>query len=559
MIGNYIGLDAGGTLDRGNATYGIGITSGGANTVGGTAAGERNVISGNDQYGVGILGGGGSTVIGNYIGTDANGTAAVPNTIHGVLIGSSASGNTIGGTTSAARNIIFGNTQFGVHITNSGSDNNTVLGNYIGTDVNGTADLGNGTHGIRIEDSASNNVVGGTRVRGKERDFRQQQLRGLDRRFGNQQQCSRQLYRHGRHRQYSIRVPDPELSRRYHRRHRLGRRQRHLEQCDGVWIQGASTNTTVQGNLIGVGADGTTNLGNSGQGVNIRTGTTGNKIGGTASGAGNTIAFNGDDGVRIETSTSLNNAILGNSIHDNGAIGIDLEGAAGVDANDSGDGDTGPNGLQNYPVLTSATLSSTTILGTLNSAASTTYRLEFFSSTACDGTGSGEGETYLGFVSVTTDGSGDATFTTTFTTTAPTDFMTATATDASNNTSEVSQCLTVTKLSEPTLVTLGGSSSEALELLLDWNDVTGASSYTLQYATQSDFSDSVEVMGLTASQFPMNVLLADGTCYWCARALGSSTASRFSSSDSFVVIPLFGQVTLLVLAAVIAGSLWWRR
>ena len=137
--------------------------------------------------------------------------------------------------------------------------------------------------------------------------------------------------------------------------------------------------------------------------------------------------------------------------------------------------------------------------------------------------------------------------------------MTATATDASNNTSEVSQCLTVTKLSEPTLVILGGSSSEALELLLDWNDVTGASSYTLQYATQSDFSDSVEVTGLTASQFPMNVLLADGTYYWCARALGSSTASRFSSSDSFVVIPLFGQVTLLVLAAVIAGSLWWRR
>ena len=155
MIGNYIGLDAGGTLDRGNATYGIGITSGGANTVGGTAAGEKNAISGNDQYGVGILGGGGSTVIGNYIGTDANETAAVPNTIHGVFIGSSASWNTIGGTTSAARNITCGNTQFGVHITNSGSDNNTVLGNYIGTDVNGTSDLGNGTYGIRIEDSAS--------------------------------------------------------------------------------------------------------------------------------------------------------------------------------------------------------------------------------------------------------------------------------------------------------------------------------------------------------------------------------------------------------------------
>ena len=137
--------------------------------------------------------------------------------------------------------------------------------------------------------------------------------------------------------------------------------------------------------------------------------------------------------------------------------------------------------------------------------------------------------------------------------------MTATVTDVSNNTSEVSQCLTVTKLSEPTLVTLGGSSSEVPELLLDWNDVTGASSYTFQYATQSDISDSVEVMGLTASKFPMNVLLADGTYYWCARALGSSTESRFSSSFTFVVMPLFGQVTLLVLSALIAGSLWWRR
>ena len=111
MIGNYIGLDAGGTLDRGNATYGIGITSGGANTVGGTAAGERNVISGNDQYGVGILGGGGSTVIGNYIGTDATG-----NTQSGFLIQNSADG-TIGGTASGAGNVISSNaTEYGFRV-----------------------------------------------------------------------------------------------------------------------------------------------------------------------------------------------------------------------------------------------------------------------------------------------------------------------------------------------------------------------------------------------------------------------------------------------------------
>ena len=112
----------------------------------------------------------------------------------------------------------------------------------------------------------------------------------------------------------------------------------------------------------------------------------------------------------IAPATSTGNAILGNSIFANTGLGIDLTNN-GVTANDAGDGDTGANNLQNFPVLTSAEMVSSTqvtIVGTINSTANSQFRIEFFSNTAQDGTGHGEGQTYLGFVNVTTDGSGNA-------------------------------------------------------------------------------------------------------------------------------------------------------
>ena len=104
---------------------------------------------------------------------------------------------------------------------------------------------------------------------------------------------------------------------------------------------------------------------------------------------------------------------------------------------------TGANNLQNLPVLTSvSTGSSTKIEGTLSSAASTSFTLEFFSNDGCDSSGNGEGETFLGSTTVTTDVYGDASFTVTLTpTVTPGQFITATATDPSNNTSEFSQCV----------------------------------------------------------------------------------------------------------------------
>src|SRR5205823_12114985 len=113
--------------------------------------------------------------------------------------------------------------------------------------------------------------------------------------------------------------------------------------------------------------------------------------------------------------SSTGNAIRGNSIFSNGTtaqhLGIDL-GTNGVTANDAGDGDTGANNLQNFPVLTSASMvgGNTTIQGTFNSTASTNnFTIEFFANAACDASGNGEGKRFLGSTTVNTNASGNAT------------------------------------------------------------------------------------------------------------------------------------------------------
>ena len=164
------------------------------------------------------------------------------------------------------------------------------------------------------------------------------------------------------------------------------------------------TNNRVIGNYLGTQADGSTPLPNTLY-SNVIAQDTGvnNRIGGTAAGEGNTIAFSGSSGIQVTGGNGL--AILGNSIFSNNALGIDLDNDAdgltsdGVTPNDLGDGDTGGNGLQNFPVLNSATASgdNITISGTLNSIPNTTFRVEFFDNIALDPSGNGEGQTYLNF------------------------------------------------------------------------------------------------------------------------------------------------------------------
>ena len=130
------------------------------------------------------------------------------------------------------------------------------------------------------------------------------------------------------------------------------------------------------------------------------------------------------------------------------SIGIDLSATAssnGQTANDAGDADIGGNTLQNYPVLTRSTslLGSTTITGTFNSTPNTAgFTLEFFWSPSCDPSNFGEGKTFFGALAgVTTNASGNASFSVTFAAAVPAgSFVTATATSSAGNTSEFSAC-----------------------------------------------------------------------------------------------------------------------
>ncbi|MGH9882660.1 MAG: right-handed parallel beta-helix repeat-containing protein, partial [Pyrinomonadaceae bacterium] len=199
---------------------------------------------------------------------------------------------------------------------------------------------------------------------------------------------------------------------------------------------GGSNNNRVAGNFIGTNAAGVVSAG-FGNGTGLRISTLNNLIGGIVAGEPNVIAGNAGKGV-VVTDNGIQNSIRSNSIFSNGGLGIDL-GDDGVTANDVGDPDNGPNTLLNFPVITNATVGSTIIQFTYNGVANSTFRLEFFSSVTPDPTAHGEGETFLGFTDVTTDGSGNVSSTFTSPLTVPLgNVISATATDSNGDTSEFS-------------------------------------------------------------------------------------------------------------------------
>ena len=214
---------------------------------------------------------------------------------------------------------------------------------------------------------------------------------------------------------------------------------------------GDFTNTQILDNMIGTERDGVTPLGNGGSGVVFAgAGAPRNLV------QGNIIACNGGDGILDAPDYNYSsivdspdghqgNAFLQNSIFSNGMLGIDLrapDATQGVPLqNTPGGPHQGANLLQNYPVLSSAlsTTAGTVITGSLNSTPNETFHLEFFASPTANASGYGEGKTYLGATSVTTDASGNASFSVTV----PEgnlagQVLSSTATDPGNNTSEFS-------------------------------------------------------------------------------------------------------------------------
>jgi hypothetical protein len=186
-----------------------------------------------------------------------------------------------------------------------------------------------------------------------------------------------------------------------------------------------------------------------------------NTIGGTAAGAGNIIADNGQAGVAVVD--NFNGAttgveILSNLIYANQGLGIDL-GDDGVTPNHPGGPVYGPNNLQNYPVLTSAVDAGTelTIEGTLNSAADTSYLIQLFANPTADPSGYGQGQVLIGSITVTTDDNGNASFTAIFAKVPVGWYISATATDPIGDTSEFAQDVQVTRAHAS-----GSSSSSAV-------------------------------------------------------------------------------------------------
>jgi titin len=154
VLGNYIGTDITGHLARGNGGTGV-SPWGDNNIIGGATTLARNIISANGSHGIDVFHQG-ATILGNYIGTDVDGTTDLGNHFSGINLNVS-DGNVIGG--AGAGNLISGNNNGGILI--GLTDNTTVQGNLIGTKADGVSALGNAVFGVKIV-LGSNKTIGGS-------------------------------------------------------------------------------------------------------------------------------------------------------------------------------------------------------------------------------------------------------------------------------------------------------------------------------------------------------------------------------------------------------------
>lgn len=396
FAGNYVGVDRTGLVALGNGNGGIQLATGsiGNVTVGGTSVSDRNIFGGNISHNLYYDGTGILTVLGNYFGIGSDGTTAIASGSHAVRVDGGVA--IIGNGAASGRNIMAATDLDPIQLKSTGTA--TVDGNYIGTDASGNVAIStaiSGGDGISVNAGSTvyirNNVIGT--------------------------------------------VPNSAIE-----------------------FINAATFTTVEvtGNTIGIGANGSSNIGNADStatGITFKNGITVTD----ALVSGNTIANLGGNGIFIDSGTdgasllvtdndlydlgsngvsllSGKAAIYANSIYNNGGLAIDL-GDDGVTANDSGDGDTGPNDLLNFPVINALNGSGTTSLTysfnlDVPSNPTNGYRVEFYKNSTADASGHGEGETYLGFVDIAHSG-GDTLFTGTLTTAvtvSPGDIISATTT-----------------------------------------------------------------------------------------------------------------------------------
>lgn len=454
------------------------------NVVGGTAPGEGNrLVGGND----GLL------IAGNTTGNLVVGNLLLSGPFHGVHIGGAA-GNRIGGPTMAERNLISGSGHYGEEGCPTGGQieldlahGTLVEGNYIGTTAEGSAAYPGqrATVGVSVMDSDGvvlrGNLVSGIRVLG-------------------------------------------------------------LNHCDGelygtaILIGGDSTGTVVEGNRIGTDAGGGLPVANV-EGVRLAYGFNSQAtplhpvVGGLADGAGNVIAFNELDGVVLDPVVATV-TISRNSIHDNGALGIDLSG-------------TGNDG-QPAPVITAAETDGLQVRlqGTLQAAPGRAQRLEFFASAPCDPSGAGEGERWLGDVIVVTDTSGQAAFDTLLLATAAAgEFATATATDqVGANTSAFSGCEPLAQVScAGPLPPVHGLTLSGDRATLLWASLGAMVSYDVARGTLAQLQSGAGLCIATgvgeAAYQDTEIPAAGATLYYLVRAAGGCQPGAWSDTGIFVDCP----------------------
>lgn len=411
VAGCFIGTDVAGLYPWGGGIHIGYVDKGKNNLIGGTAVADRNIVTwiriGLSYASVQSLTG--NVVAGNYVGVGADGKPFVPGGSAYVRINRCGS-NVIGGSAAGAGNVIAG------AVVLESADNNLVQGNLIGTDATGLSAVRN-AGGVLIfgnyepnHDPIQNRIIGNVIAADEsvyDFGFAAVHIYG----FGNRGASS-----------------GPPLAR----------------------------NNVIQGNFIGVAADGKTALGSTTVGIALqRDVATNTLVGGTNSGEGNVIAFNGrrpylSPGAIVGDPSSI---ILGNSIFANIGPAIDLVGSDhyGPVPNDPDDQDV----YQNYPIIDSVSFNSGSVQvsGKLISRANTAYRIEFFGNERADASGYGEGQHFLGFVNVTTDANGSAPFAVTLSATSSDKVISATATGP-KGTSEFSQAIPATVSLEARLLNI---------------------------------------------------------------------------------------------------------
>lgn len=492
VIGSYIGTDSSGTAAIANNASGVNVILGAHDIfIGGDSAGEGNLISGNGEQGVRISGADtySNAVVGNLIGTDWQGAAALGNIKSGVVISGGAYSNRIGGDTDGARNLISGNGFSGVDLLGAGTIDNRIFGNYIGTTITGTSAISNTYYGVYVFDGAAENLIGsqygltgnlisgngdsGVRISGSDTiaNTVAGNLIGLNP-LGEYMLDS---------------IQEEGISIRQGANHNLvggnGASTHNVISGNEIGLLISDTLTSendILGNYIGTDPSGTEKRGNF-LGVLLAGGAQNNAIGGDSDSERNILSGNYSCGAAIFNTSSTGNVLLGNF------IGVDVSGTAalsngyGVILIDTVSNVVGPNNVIAWNPAAGIMVRGAGSLDNTLTRNSMYYNANGITleegahgditapviidadgatqitGTACAGCtvevfesfyGHGQGETYIG--STTADSSGNFSLTSV---SFSHNFLSATATDAALGTSEFSAMYTVNPMLYLPLVT----------------------------------------------------------------------------------------------------------